>query len=135
MKTKSREIYENVVVSLLWCLCFLVGILPRCIRYGVLAPFVAFVLRKCVRYRYVVINNQLRDSYPDKSETEIAEICKGDIYDWGKDTATASRPVHEYKEGAKINRGEYRNKFGELVEWQVRKAGYRLAKIFNDIFE
>ena len=69
------------------------------------------------------------------SKEEIAEICKGDIYDWGKEAAIASRPVHEYKEGAQINRGEYRNKFGELAEWQVRKGGYRLAKVFNDIFE
>ena len=76
MKTKIREIYENVVVSLLWSLCFLVGILPRCIRYGVLAPFVAFVMRKCVRYRYIIVRNQLRDSYSGKSEAEIAELCK-----------------------------------------------------------
>ena len=69
------------------------------------------------------------------SKEEITEICKGDIYDWGKDTATASRPVHDYKEGDVINRLEYRNKFGLLAEWQVRKAGYRLAKILNDIFE
>ena len=69
------------------------------------------------------------------SKEEIAEICKGDIYDWGKDAATASRPVHAYKDGAVINRGDYRNKFGALAEMQVRKAGYRLAHIFNKIFE
>ena len=76
MKTKSRERIDNFKVGLLWCLCYTIGILPRCIRYGVLSPFVAFVMRKWVRYRYDVIRNQLRDSFPEKSETEIDEICK-----------------------------------------------------------
>ena len=66
---------------------------------------------------------------------QIAEMTKGDLYDWGKDSATASRPVHEYKEGAEIDAHDYRNRFAQLAELQICKAGYRLAKIFNDIFE
>ena len=76
MKTKSREIYENVVVTLLWVQCWLLSILPRCIRYGVLAPFIAFIMRRVVHYRYDVIVKQLRDSFPEKSEEEIADICR-----------------------------------------------------------
>ena len=72
---KIKEIYENVMVSLLWCLCFLVGIMPRFIRYGVISPFAAFILRWVVRYRYKVIVQQLRDSFPEKSEAEISKIC------------------------------------------------------------
>lgn len=69
------------------------------------------------------------------SSQEIAEMTKGDVYDWGKDSAMASRPVHEYKEGAVINSHEYRNRFAPLAESQVCKAGYRLAKMLNEIFE
>ena len=74
MKTKSREIYENVMVALIYGLCYLVAILPRFIRYGVLRPFVSLVL-KALKYRKTVIIKQLRDSFPNKSEEEVMEIC------------------------------------------------------------
>ena len=69
-----KELYQNTVVSILWCLCYLIAILPRCVRYGVLRPLVAFVLRRVLHYRYDVIMRQLRDSFPAKSEEEIADI-------------------------------------------------------------
>lgn len=75
MKSKIREIYENCVVSLLWCLCYLFAILPRCVRYGVFAPFVSFVMRRLVHYRYDVVMRQLHDSFPQKSEEELQDIC------------------------------------------------------------
>ena len=75
MKSKAREIYENVMVALLWFLCYLVAILPRCVRYGVLRPFVSFVLNRVMHYRYDVIMRQLRDSFPEKEDAEIADIC------------------------------------------------------------
>ena len=75
MKTKSREIYESVMVALIYGLCYLVAILPRFIRYGVLRPLVSLVLR-AVKYRKAVILKQLSDSFPNKSEEEIQEICR-----------------------------------------------------------
>lgn len=74
----------------------------------------------------------LLDTY---SKEEIEEMTAGDIYDWGRDAATLSRPVHAYREGAVINPREYANKFGPLAEMQICKAGYRLAKLLNTIFE
>ena len=71
-----KEIYEQAVVVLLWCLCYLFGILPRCVRYGVFAPFVAFILRRVAHYRYDVIVKQLHDSFPKKSDEEIDDICR-----------------------------------------------------------
>ena len=76
MKTKIRDIFENAVVALLWSMCWLFSILPACIRYGVFSPFVSFIMRRVARYRYDVIMRQLRDSFPEKSEEEIAEICR-----------------------------------------------------------
>ena len=69
------------------------------------------------------------------SKREIDEIIAGDLYDWGKESAIISRPIHEYREGAVINPREYRNKFGVLAEKQIRNAGYRLAKVLNEIFK
>ena len=76
MKTKIRDIFENAVVALLWSMCWLFSILPACIRYGVFSPFVSFIMRRVARYRYDVIMRQLRDSFPEKSDEEIAEICR-----------------------------------------------------------
>lgn len=75
MKKKCVEIYENVVVAILWSLCFLFSLLPRCVRYGLFAPFVSFVLRRVVHYRYDVIMLQLRESFPQKSDDELQGIC------------------------------------------------------------
>ena len=76
MKSNIKEIYEQAVVVLLWCLCYLFGILPRCVRYGVFAPFVAFILHRVAHYRYDVIIKQLPDSFPEKSDEEIDDICR-----------------------------------------------------------
>lgn len=76
MKSNIKEIYEQAVVVLLWCLCYLFGILPRCVRYGVFAPFVAFILHRVAHYRYDVIIKQLHDSFPEKSDEEIDDICR-----------------------------------------------------------
>ncbi len=72
---RIKDIYESVVVSLLWGLCYLIAIHPRCIRYGVFVPFVSFILRRVAHYREEVVMRQLRASFPNKSEAELAEIC------------------------------------------------------------
>lgn len=75
MKSRIRDIYEKCVIALLWGLCYLFAILPRCVRYGVFAPMVSFILRKVAHYRYDVIMRQLHESFPTKSETELKDIC------------------------------------------------------------
>lgn len=62
-------------VSLLWAMCWCVSMLPRCVRYGVLGSFVAFVLRSVLHYRRHVITKQLRDSFPAYSDAEIEGIA------------------------------------------------------------
>lgn len=73
---RIREIYESVVVALLWGLCYLIAMHPRCIRYGVFVPFVSFMLHRVFRYRKYVITKQLHDSFPEKNEEELQEICR-----------------------------------------------------------
>jgi KDO2-lipid IV(A) lauroyltransferase len=57
-------------------MCFLFSLLPRCVRYGIFSPFVAFVLHRVTHYRYDVIVRQLRESFPEKSKAEVRDICK-----------------------------------------------------------
>ena len=81
MKMKIKGWVEDALARLLWLLCLLVAILPHCIRYGVLSPFIAFILRKILHYRKRIIDLQLRDSFPEKSGEELAEI-KSRFYDY-----------------------------------------------------
>ena len=69
------------------------------------------------------------------SAKEIAKIVEGDLYDWGKDAATASRATRKYRAGAQIDRHEFVKEFAELLDQQVRNGGYRLAQLFNEIFQ
>lgn len=75
MSTKSSERGLEAKVTLLWWLCRGIAGLPLCVRYGVLAPFVSFVLHRLLRYRRKVILQQLHDSFPSYSDKQIRGIC------------------------------------------------------------
>ena len=65
---------------------------------------------------------------------EIAGIVKGDIYDYAQDSARSCWPAaSKYNTGDTIDR-DYAVEVRELLFSQLRNAGYRLAKILNDIF-
>ena len=74
----------------------------------------------------------LLDTY---TKEQIAATTAGTPYDWGYDSAKASRKVHEVNEGAQVNKRNYLNEYAPLAEDQIRKAGYRLAALFNEIFK
>lgn len=74
----------------------------------------------------------LIDTY---SKREVAKVVEGNIFDWAKESAVLARPIHKMPEGAVVNAGEYRNQYGPIAEQQVRRAGYRLAKVMNEIFK
>ena len=69
------------------------------------------------------------------NSNEIAEICKGDVFDWGEDAARTATPLRIYKADAVINKQEFMHKHLATGELLLRKAGYRLAKVLNEIFE
>lgn len=69
------------------------------------------------------------------SAKDIAKIQEGNIYDWGKDSAMASRVTRKYGDGAQIDRREFVEEFSELLDSQIRNGGYRLAGLFNQIFK
>ncbi|MBE6198094.1 MAG: lauroyl acyltransferase [Rikenellaceae bacterium] len=117
MKSKIREIYEDCVVSLLWVLCYLFAILPRCIRYGVFAPFVSFVMHRLARYRYDVIMRQLHDSFPNKSEEELQGICSR-YYDHLAEmvVGTLSLAGSNDKKRSRDTEFNLTENFGEIIE-------------------
>lgn len=68
------------------------------------------------------------------TKEQIENITAGGPYDWGYDSAKASLKVHDIKENEKLNKRLYLNQYAPLAEEQIRKAGYRLAKLLNSIF-
>ena len=69
------------------------------------------------------------------NKREIAKFCKGDIFEWGKEVAIVSFPMREYREGAKIDEIAYRHRYQQVGEELLTKAGYRLAKVLNEILK
>lgn len=69
------------------------------------------------------------------SEQEIAELCQGGIFDWGEDAARTALPLRAYKPNEEIASKDFKKAHLDTGEQLLRKAGYRLAKVLNDIFE
>ena len=66
---------------------------------------------------------------------EISEITKGTVYDWASDCGRKCwETCNEHKEGDTLPSTYYYD-HRDLLFSQLRNGGYRLAKVFNDIFE
>lgn len=78
--------------------------------------------------------NDVASRIDNCSKKEIAKITAGAPYDWAADCATVSKPVHEVQEGAVLTT-EYAEQNREIIENQLRKAGYRLAKVLNKVLK
>lgn len=72
------------------------------------------------------------------TKEEIAEITKGDVFDWGSANAVAAFPAHHLTDAPHEKR-ELTSEYAESMRWllyqQLRNAGYRLAAALNYIFE
>ena len=71
------NITQKISLELLWILCRGFALLPHCIRHYVFGSICYFILCHILRYRRRVIMDNLRRSFPDKSEKELRKICRG----------------------------------------------------------
>lgn len=71
------------------------------------------------------------------SKKQIAEIVKGDYYDWAHDCAVVSKPCRDcYRKGRTYDLDrEWFMDHASLVRSQIRNAGYRLAHELNLLFD
>lgn len=67
------------------------------------------------------------------SQEKIDEACQGDIFDWATSSAAASRHIYDIKPGDEVTSAMIYSE-RKFTEGQIRLAGYRLAKLLNDIF-
>ena len=80
--------------------------------------------------------NRIRCDCAGKTDwRNTADWCKGDVYDWGEDAARTAIPLRKYKPNEVIDPAKFKRDNLETGELLLRKAGYRLAKVLNDIFE
>ena len=70
---------QRIVLESLWALCRFVAIIPDFIRHGVFTNL-AYVALRLTRYRRKVMMENLRRSFPEKSEKEINKICNKAYY-------------------------------------------------------
>lgn len=76
---------EKIRFRILWTMAWLFGKSPRLFQYAV-SDFISFVLFHLVKYRRKVVEANLRNSFPEKSEKERREIERkfyrhlGDIF-------------------------------------------------------
>lgn len=77
----------------------------------------------------------LRRYHTPADEEYMAQVQKGSLKDWGKDIATRTCVVYEIApgEGAEITVQQEQD-MAKLGKDQILRAGYRLAKILNDLF-
>ena len=71
------NIAQKVYLELLWILCRGFALLPHCIRHYIFGNICYFLLCYVAHYRIKVIMDNLRRSFPDKSEQELRKICRG----------------------------------------------------------
>lgn len=69
-----------------------------------------------------------------KTEEEIKEICRGDIFDWVHELAVDCWPAHLVQPGD-VKDVTYSTEMRPLLLRELRNGGYRLATILNRIFE
>lgn len=74
--TQKLNFWQKICLELLWLLCRGFAILPHFVRYGFFKYLIYWLLCYILRYRRKVIMQNLRNSFPDKSEGELYQICK-----------------------------------------------------------
>lgn len=88
----------------------------------------------CHKWYYTDYRYQL-DRY---SRSEIDRQSRGTPLDWTEETATVCRVIYDWiKPGDIFDRAQSYDlilKSGDLVDSQIVKAGYRLAKLLNELF-
>lgn len=67
------------------------------------------------------------------SPAQQKQMTAGDLYDWARDSAATARCIYDVKEDEEFG-SDCMKRYKPIAEEQLAKAGYRLAKMLNDIF-
>ncbi|MDE6858220.1 MAG: lysophospholipid acyltransferase family protein [Alistipes sp.] len=68
--------WQKILYGMMFALCKAVAVLPYFVRYRILGNALYFLFHHCLHYRRRVIMENLRTSFPERSEEELREICR-----------------------------------------------------------
>ena len=77
MSDNNLTFAQKIGLETLWIICRGFALLPHCIRHYFFGTICYLLLCYVLRYRRRVIMDNLRRSFPDKSEKELQKICRG----------------------------------------------------------
>lgn len=76
LKSDSAKLnfWQRVGLESMWILCKFISVLPYFVQYYIVQELIYFVVFHCIRYRRKLVTKNLRDSFPEMSDAEIATI-------------------------------------------------------------
>lgn len=74
MKRTELNLAQRMWLETLWSGSRLFAVLPHWFKYYIVENLIFFLLYYCLRYRMKVVKTNLRNSFPEKSEHELAVI-------------------------------------------------------------
>lgn len=74
MKRTDLNLMQRIGLETLWVCAYVFSVLPRWFKYYVVENLFYFLLYYGIRYRMSVVKTNLRNSFPEKSERELARI-------------------------------------------------------------
>ena len=76
MNRTEMTLLQRAELELLWLWAWLFAVMPYWFKYYVVENLLYFLLCYVLRYRRKVVRRNLRNSFPENSERELAEICR-----------------------------------------------------------
>ena len=74
MKRTDLNIAQRIWLEILWRMARLFAAMPYWFKFHVVENLLFFMLCYCLRYRMQVVRRNLRNSFPEKSDEELAAI-------------------------------------------------------------
>ena len=74
--TTQLTLWQRIALETLWLICRGFALMPHFVRHNIFGGLCTFILRDVIHYRRGVIMDNLRRSFPDRSEEELNKICR-----------------------------------------------------------
>ena len=77
IKISDLTLLQRIALELLWGATKCLAVMPYVVKFYLLEPILYFVLAHLVHYRRRVVDENLRNAFPEKSEAELRAIKRG----------------------------------------------------------
>ncbi len=77
MSRSKLNFMERVALEIIYLFCKVIAYAPHWFKYNLLSNAIYFLIYTLLKYRVKVVDKNLRNSFPQKSDAEIVAIRKG----------------------------------------------------------